>query len=133
MKIVFKTKEQKMNKPLKEKDVVQYNIAEEQQFEGIQVKHVDKIVPLITINQGNLLWIGYIPEDERLIIQFKQMRKSVEGFELGEAPEPFDYVYENISQKLWDTFLNTKNKVKFFEDNIKGNYFYHREEVWCSF
>lgn len=128
MKIVFKNMERKL---LKEKEVIYHDPTKEQYITNIMVKPVDKIVPLYTIAQGNMIYAGYIPEDNRMIVQFTAMRKSVEGFELGIYPEPFDYVYDGVEQKVWDNFLKAKNKINFFEDNIKGNYFYHREEVWC--
>ena len=127
MKIVFKNMERKT---LKEKEVVYHDPTQECYITNVKVKPLDKIVPLYTIDQGNMIYAGYIPEDNRMIVQFTEMRKSVEGFELGIYPEPFDYVYDGVEQKVWDKFLKAKNKINFFENNIKGNYFYHREEVW---
>lgn len=129
MKIVFKTMEKKV---LKEKEVIQYDLDNEQHFTDIVVKANDKIVPLITINQGNMIYAGFIPEDNRFIVQFTAMRKSVEGFELGIYPEPFYYVYDGVEQTHWDKFLKSKNKINYFEKHIKGNYFYHREECYTA-
>lgn len=121
-----------MERTYKENEIILHSPDKEEIVEGLVAKAVDKIVPLVTINEANIYSCGYIPEDNRMILWFKSMRKSVEGFNLGIHPEPFDYVFDGIPQNVYDAFLNAKNKVKFYEENIRGNYLYHREEVWSN-
>lgn len=129
MKIVFKSMDKKDKKFLDNKSVVNYNPDEEVALD-IKINPNKYIFPIMTINEdSNIDGIGYIKEENMLFVQYKVMKKSVEGFELGMRPEPFGYFYHDVHELVYANLLNAKNKVKFINDHIKNNYMFHREPI----
>ena len=128
MKIVFKSMD-KDKKFLNENNVVEYKLENETPT-NIIVESNKYIFPLMTINEdSNLDCIGYIKEKNILFIQYKEMKKSVEGFELGMRPEPFGYFYHDVHKLVYNNLVKAKNKAKFINEKIKTNYMYHREPI----
>lgn len=128
MKIVFKSMD-KDKKFLNENNVVEYKLENETPT-NIIVESNKYIFPLMTINEdSNLDCIGYIKEKNILFIQYKEMKKSVEGFELGMRPEPIGYFYHDVHELVYANLIKSENKTKFIKDHILKNYMFHREPV----
>lgn len=128
MKIIFESMDKNKNITAKSK-VVEYDIKNETPLD-IKVEANKDIFPIVTINDGtNLDGIGYIDNKNILFIQYKEMKKSIEGIELGMRPEPIGYFYHNVDKSVYNTLLESKNKVKFIKDYIQKNYMFHREPI----
>lgn len=128
MKIVFKSMNKKDNIVNKSK-VVEYDLNNETPLD-IKVEGNKNIFPIMTINDGtNLDGIGYIDDKNILFIQYKEMKKSVEGIELGMRPEPIGYFYHDVNKSVYNTLIKSNNKVKFIKDYIQKNYMFHREPI----
>ena len=128
MKIIFKSMD-KDKKILNEKNVVEYKFENETPMN--MVAECNKyIFPIISVNENsNLDSIGYIKEKNILFIQYKEMKKSVEGFELGMRPEQFGYFYHDVHELVYNNLINSKNKTKFIKDYIQKKYMFHREPI----
>ena len=128
MKIVFKSMD-KEKKILKKNKVVNYEPSEETPLD-IYVEYNKYMFPIMTINEeSNVDGIGYIWQTGELFVQYKEMKYSVEGFELGLRPEPFGYFYHDVHKLVYNNLIKAKNKAKFINDHIKTNYMYHREPI----
>ena len=130
MKIVFKNMDKnKDKKVLNEKNVVEYK-PENETPTDILVECNKYIFPLMTIDEdSNLDSIGYIKQNNVLFVQYKEMKKSVEGFELGMRPEPIGYFYHDVHELVYANLIQSKNKAKFIKDHIQKNYMFHREPI----
>lgn len=119
----------KDKKVLKKNKVVEYT-PEQETATNIYAEINKHIFPIMTVNENsNVDGIGYIDDSGILFVQYKSMTKSVEGFELGERPEPFGYFYHDVHKLVYNNLVKAKNKAKFINDHIKTNYMYHREPV----
>ena len=130
MNINFISKKKDMTKKLKEKDIVDFSNNEIKVI-GNLVKSNEYIFPMKKIDENsNIAYIGFINQSNTLFIQFKHIKKSVEGIELGVRPEPFGYYYHNVSENLYKKLLESNSKVDFFNKNIKSNYEFHLEPIY---
>ena len=128
MKIVFKSMD-KEKRILKKNKVVDYNPEEETALD-YYVEFNKYIFPIMNIDEeSNVDGIGYIWQTGELFVQYKEMKYSVEGFELGIRPEPFGYFYHDVHKLVYNNLIKAKNKAKFINDHIKTNYMYHREPI----
>ena len=129
IKFTFKSK-MKENKNLKnENEVVNYDPSQETYLD-VWVEANKYFIPLAKINEdSNVAYIGYCNETQSLVIQYKIMKYSVEGFELGLRPEPIGYWYHDVHKLVFNNLINSPNKVDFINKYIKENYAYHREAI----
>ncbi len=115
-------------KTLEQNEVVYLD--DEEAVDGATATPLMDIVPFNIVNEGNIYEVGYSDNKNALVVHFKTIQKTVEGFELGVRTEPIIYVYHDVDRQLFDDFLNSENKVQFFNDNIKSMYCYHKEEIF---
>ena len=120
----------KEDKNLKnENEVVNYDPSQETYLD-VWVEANKYFIPLAKVDEdSNVAYIGYCEENHSLIVQYKVMKYSVEGFELGLRPEPFGYWYHDVHKLVFNNLMNSKSKVDFINNHIKENYMYHREAI----
>ena len=113
----------------KESEVVNYDPKQETYLD-VWVEANKYFIPLMKVEEdSNIAYIGYCEETQSLVIQYKVMKYSVEGFELGLRPEPFGYWYHDVHKLVFNNLMNSKSKVDFINNHIKENYMYHREAI----
>lgn len=116
-------------KILKNKNVVDYNPEHEKTL-NMRVEGNKYMFPTIIIKENsNVDSIGYIWQNNSLFIQYKTMKKTIEGFELGVRPEPIGYFYHDVPENVYNKLVNAKSKVDFINKYIKQNYMFHREPI----
>lgn len=130
MNINFVSKKKDMKKKIKEKDIVDYT-NDKMKVLGNLSRGNEFLFPMKEINDNsNIAYIGYIHQTNTFYIQFKKVRKTVEGIELSIRPELFGYYYHDVPEQIYKKLLESKSKVKFFNENIKKNYEFHLEPIY---
>ena len=113
----------------KETEVVNYDLSQEQQT-GLLVECNKFFIPMAKVDEdSNVSYIGYCNETECLVVQYKEMKYSVEGFELGLRDEPIGYWYHGVHKLVFNNLMESKSKSDFINTYIKENYMYHREAI----
>ncbi len=115
-------------KILKQNEVVYLD--DEEAVDGVTATQLIDIVPFKVIDTSNIYEVGYSDNKNMLVVHFKTLQKTVEGFELDVRPEPIIYIYHDVDRQMFYNFLEAENKVQFFNDNIKSRYCYHKEEIY---
>lgn len=129
VKIGFKSKMKEDKVLKKENEVVNYD-PEKETYLDIWVEANKYFIPFMKIDEdSNVAYIGYCKENNSLVVQYKVMKYSVEGFELGLRPEPLGYWYHDVHKLVFNNLINSKKKVDFINKYIKNNYMYHREAI----
>lgn len=117
----------------KKNNVIEFDFNNETPIENLVAEPNNKIVPLIVLNVGNIYQIGYLPEFKKMVLHLKSNIKTDYGTTYDMCPEPFIYVFHDVPNDVYLSFLNNKFKIEFFNENIKGNYMYHREQIFMDF
>lgn len=113
----------------KENEIVNYDPSQETYLD-VWVEANKWFIPLAKVEEdSNVAYIGYCEQTHCLVVQYKIMKYSVEGFELGLRPEPFGYWYHDVHKLVFNNLMNSKSKVDFINNHIKENYMYHREAI----
>ena len=129
IKIEFKSKMKDDKNLKKENEVVHYDVSKEQYLD-YYVEANKFFIPLIKIDEdSNVAYIGYCSETGSLVVQYKTMKYSVEGFQLGLRPEPFGYWYHDVHKLVFNNLITSEKKSDFINKYIKENYMYHREAI----
>lgn len=74
-------------------------------------KTMPKMIP---VDSSTIREIGYDVEEHRLIVVFNSGGR---------------YSYDGVPVDLWDKFLTSKSKGRFFAEEIKHNYRFKRSEI----
>ena len=129
IKITFKSKMKKDKNLKKENEIVNYE-PEKETYLDVWVEANKYFIPMMKIKEdSNVAYIGYCNETQSLVVQYKEMKYSVEGFELGLQPEPFGYWYHDVHKLVFNNLVESNSKVDFINTYIKENYMYHREAI----
>lgn len=127
MKIIFKSKDMKKKK---DNNIVDNNKEKIKIVEGKIALPNQYIFGMHKVEEdSNVAWIGYIKEDNKLFIQYKEMRKTPDGYDIGFREEPFGYFYHDIDSNIYEYLMNSENKGKYINKNIKNKYEFHLEPM----
>jgi len=64
------------------------------------------------VQSSNVSRIGYIADKKRLLVEFKTPDDEVNSI----------YLYEDVGKDLYNQFLTSNSKGRYFHKNIRGNY-----------
>ncbi len=117
------------SKSIKEKDAVTYD---PEQFQDVGVLTVgnEYIFPMKKVEENsNVAFIGYIGQTETLVIQYKAMKKTPDGYDIGFRTENVGFFYHNVPENVWKNLVKAKSKSNYINKNIKKNYLFHTEQI----
>lgn len=125
MKIKF------MSKKKKDSKVVTYNPENEITLDVMATPN-KYIFPMKKVDEedSNVAWIGYIEQSQQLFIQYKVMKKTPDGYDIGLRDEPIGYYYHDVPKNIFDNLLIARSKGQYINNIIKKNFpVYHREYI----
>lgn len=131
MKIIFKSKDMKKKKD--KKNIVDYDYENIKVIEGVVAEPNKYIFGMHKIEENsNVAWIGYISETNQLFIQYKEMRKTTDGYDIGMREQHFGYFYHDVPVHIFDYLMHAENKGQYINNFIKKNYEFHLEPIMNS-
>jgi len=129
MRVVFEMSSKNSDKAIAEDELVLYDPSSEVEIDG-NVESNHHIIPMMRVHEeSNVYEIGYCEETSTLVIRYKEVMYSVEGFSLGEDAQPFGYFYHDVPKLVFSALAGSSKKSDFINNRIKQRYAFHREPI----
>ena len=122
-----------MGKKKTNNKIITYN-PENETILNIKVEPNKYIFPTMRVEEdnSNIAWIGYIKESNQLFIQYKSIRKTPDGYDIGIKEEPIGYFYHDVPEDIYNNLVNSKSKSNYINNVIKKNFTLFHREMICT-